>query len=574
MALLKRILLVTLVLLAIAGVSIAAAVWAILQPPPGLRQFQAAFPEGDWPLLAILADSAEELERLSPTGFTPAAHPALGQLAMSVRQRSEAGLKVEIEQYRVDPRGFDLPTALEVSAIHRAAQRARDAGITPADLAELSGRAHKLRATAQFSVPAIAVEQGQPVWRAAVSGRALQTNLGLKRDRRILRIAAIPASAPLDPLYPLAVAAVTSPEGLGIALDALSKQGYDTLRRSQVAFCLGQLYWWSLDRDSARFFAVLAQDQGAGEPLDRLVAMGGAVQGLNNVLLADDPAKETVPAFVKEWAEAIEAPWVDAAAAQYWTASPTDSLFAVVSQCPEAPGYLERLPAWAASNEPGERLLLFCFFSQVGYPGFLSFRDPEAMRGVSEQLPLDGARIDGMIFQAYLEEQLGDRPLAIEMWPAMMRSGLGSLATESAFIPAAFALSFAQPWQEVWPQVQARLGEMATTTNYTVVSMAWPLAPSKRGIPVCPIKRVRSGEAQPPVEDKAFFGAVDAELRRLWPTATPAFKLAVLRTHLPHAHTSGFTLDPWLAYRAEIAPQLGQIEDQEVLTQLRAVFGR
>ncbi|HYE78610.1 MAG TPA: hypothetical protein VEI97_11545, partial [bacterium] len=443
------------------------------------------------------------------------------------------------------------------------------------DLARLSARAHGLRVTGQFSVPLLVVRAGQPVWRAVVSGRALQTPGPLDRDRRALRTAPVPPAAPLDPLYPLAALAVTSADGMGRALEEVGQRGYDRHRRLQTAFGLGQLYWWSLEPQQEEFFAMLAQDQGAGSPLDRLAALAGAVQGVNNLLMADDPdAAPLIPPFVQRWAQAIREPWVDAAAKEFWGEPYSHASFTLLAQCPEAPGYLEAMPGWAAAGEPGEEFLLLCYFSQISYATYLAAEYPEGLRRILARAPYPNDRLNAMLFQAYLEEMIRPRELAEELWPQAVPLGLRSLASESNYIPLAFALSLGRPWQEVWPAIQDRLAAVAQVGDPDRTLTLWPFAPNKPHQPICPLKRVRPGVAQPPVEDPLFFAAVDAELRRLWPTATPAFKLAVLKVHLPRAERAAQPLQPWLKYRAEIAPQLGRIEDQETLARLRAVFGR
>ncbi|HYE76687.1 MAG TPA: hypothetical protein VEI97_01745, partial [bacterium] len=123
MALIKRLLLVLLALTAVAGAAVGAVLWTLLKPPPGARQFKAAFPPEDWPALDALATPAEELERYDPTGVPPAPHPALAQLAGQIRDADpdEATMRKAAEGFLIGPQGFDTPTRLEVSAIHHAA---------------------------------------------------------------------------------------------------------------------------------------------------------------------------------------------------------------------------------------------------------------------------------------------------------------------------------------------------------------------------------------------------------------------------------------------------------------------
>src|SRR6185295_13710934 len=110
----------------------------------------------------------------------------------------------------------------------------------------------------------------------------------------------------------------------------------------------------------------------------------------------------------------VESPWTDAAATEFNTAQPAIPYeeFVLLGREPALNGYLDRIERWVSSPDSSEQFYARAFFTQLGYVGFLADEFPDSIKRIAENAPYTDRRINGLLFSAYSDEILRNRPHA------------------------------------------------------------------------------------------------------------------------------------------------------------------
>lgn len=529
-------------------------------PDAPLLSSLALFPVAQRPTVALLGRGQAMLEAVDPLG-----EPNPGPMQKAVRKQlalmsSDADTEAR-NNFKVAPRGYEPSTELEVSAMRRTADAAAEANLTASDLIAVATTAQTQRLTAGYSIPGLVIRAAQPNYRGAITGRVV-ANPTPTAPRTQLRTAPLPAAAPLDPVYPLAVSACLGPAGLQASLQQVSQEsGWTAPRRLEIAYALGCLFWWSREPDTAQLFSMLA-DEASGDPLLRLAALSGTVQGLNNFLLADDPyEKADILQFNSDWADAIESPWVDAAA-RAWASSRQDARSSVlIGRCPAFDGYIERIAHWVVHSEPGEQLMAEMFFAQPGFVGFLAYTRPDDWRRIVAAAPYANPEFNRLLFLAYDDEVLDQAQLGAESWPQMIRTALAMPLVDSVVLARVLGSSAAGDWQTVWPHLEAHILALPTRPDDTPWEDIWPFS-NISSLPICPVPGDTEGD------DPAFLDQVDSALARIWPDAAPPLRQAIVEWHLPRMLAVTPTLTRWKPRESELRNWLVRSANQEASQQV------
>ncbi|MEO7993582.1 MAG: hypothetical protein ABI743_04220 [bacterium] len=557
---------VIVLVLAIAGVMAYRRVTAVA---PGLEDYVARYAPAQRRLVTILAKASADLERIDPIGTPAPQSPTLLLMQEKIHGWGDAARGVERKAYRQGPHGFDPSIELEVAALRSASDAAVAQGVTLDEWLGLAREAHAARLIAGYSIPLLTVHSGQPSFRAVVSCRALPNARQLEKQRRALKAGLVPPNAPLDPLYPLAVVAITSPEGLGKSLGALGAMDVWTpANKLEIAYALGSLYWWgpAPDRDQLHRSLAEASQQ---EPMLALAALGGVTTGFNNMLLGNDAGVPEVRlAFAQWWGAEIEQPWIDAgvAAAEDPALNLPFEQIVQLGRCPAQSGYLERLEPWSESADRGEWFFLRSYFAQQGYVGFLAREDPAEMGRIAGRAPYPDQRFNGLLFASYVEEVLRDDDIARPYWAPVVAAGLAGRYAETGMISRALGSPAAGDWQTLAPAFARYFDQLSQRSDVSDFEHIWPFQDSLE-FAICPIPSNDS------IDDPEFLRSIDADLRRVWDSATPAFRESVVASHLPRMLHSGLPLDGWKSRAATIAPLTPHIRNLALRDEVRAALG-
>jgi len=552
-------------LLSALAIALLIAVW-IVRPAPSsvLLQVREQYPPADRGLIQLLGEGQRALEAIDPTD-RPTVSPLKKALSAPLLEQQEEQISAARKAYRIPPRGYEPGTELEVSTFRHVADEATKQGLAAQDLIRLAAAAQTARLTRGYSVPGLVIRAAQPNYRAVITGRDA-TTMRSSGIRGHLTGVPVPADAPLDPCYPLAVSAALHPEGLGASLAGVSQMpGWSQADRIATAFGLGCLFWWSREPDPERLFAMLGQDS-SGDPLLRLAALSGVVQGLNNFLMADDPLeKEEIIAFNRTWANTIAAPWVDDAATA-WMQGPKDvESFVLLGRCPAYQGYVERIPAWVASSEPGEQLLATSFMAQPGYVGFLAYAHRASWEEIVAGAPYADREFNRLLFLAYADEVMRMEEAGPAAWPTMIRTGLQAERIDSRVLSRVLGSRAAGSWRVVWPSLKAAIVELESSSTGTSLQQTWPFVPVLT-IPACPVP---GGGG---TEDPAFLDAVDGALYDSWSSGNAALQAAIVEWHLPRMLAHGGGLARWQSRREVLRPWLAGVQDREQASRVLAAL--
>lgn len=538
---------------------------------PSLLDHVRAFPPNLESLIRLLGVHAQHLEQIDPLDAPPVVQ-GLPQQRRLVLFDQQDQRNQDRAAWEAGPRGLDPAAWLEVSTFHRAAEAVARNNETVDNLFTLSRIAYDQRLAQGYSIPALVVRGAQPQFRGVITGRQPPPPALMPKQRRALKTVPIPPAAPLDPVYPFAVAAASAPSGLTGALLALSQYDHwSPETQIEVAYALGTLHWWSRQPNWELFLQYLNGTQ-AGEPILKLAALSGAVQGLNIWMQSGDPeARRIGEEFIRGWADTIESPWVDQAVLEFEDRAPAWPSELLLGRCPAYRGYIERLVPWEREGRPGQRFIFWSFMSQPGYAAYLAAERPQDWQQIMQRSGSYQPLEHRLLYLAWLEE-VRRLPVGSQTWVEALTAALNAGQLEAQLVARGLSGSVRAAerrngtWRDLLPAAGRHIQQLAVKDDAVEVKRTWPFHPSFT-LGVCPVPGSGTGD------DPEFLQAIDALLQQQWLTAGPALREAVVELHLPRLVAQSLPLTGWQRYAEEIQTIVGALPPGPERRELEALVG-